>query len=59
MYLGEAERRVKKNNITDPHVPRFIAKFFFLFFKYNFTDTDKAVSCHLFYFSHPPGELVF
>lgn len=33
MYLGEAERRVKKNNITDPHVPRFIAKFFFLFFK--------------------------
>ena len=32
MYLGEAERRVKKNNTTDPHVPRFTAKFFFFFF---------------------------
>lgn len=32
MYFGERERRVKKNNITDPQVPRLIAKFFFFFF---------------------------
>lgn len=35
MYFGERERRVKKNNITDPQVPRLIAKFFFFFFFFN------------------------
>ena len=50
MYLGEAERRVKKNNTTDPQVPRFTAKFFFFFFLNKILQT-QIKTCHTISFT--------